>query len=66
MPRRTPTPAATATTSIFGDLGNDWLVGGTGKDTLWGGWGNDLLNADDDLSAGCVTQQTTARARRPA
>ena len=28
---------------IFGDLGNDWLVGGTGNDTLWGGWGNDLL-----------------------
>ena len=33
----------TATTRIFGDLGNDWIVGGTGKDTLWGGWGNDLL-----------------------
>jgi len=39
--------------TIFGDLGNDWLVGGTGKDTLWGGWGNDLLNADDNLAAGC-------------
>ncbi|MDX6411835.1 MAG: hypothetical protein QOE91_1351, partial [Gaiellaceae bacterium] len=26
---------------IFGDLGNDWAVGGTGRDTLWGGWGND-------------------------
>ena len=25
---------ATATTCIFGDLGNDWLVGGTGKDTI--------------------------------
>ena len=35
---------------IFGDLGNDWLVGGTGRDTLWGGWGNDLLNADDVLT----------------
>ena len=34
---------------IFGDLGNDWAVGGTGRDTLWGGWGNDLLNADDRL-----------------
>ena len=33
---------------IFGDLGNDWLVGGTGSDTMWGGLGNDLLNADDD------------------
>jgi Ca2+-binding RTX toxin-like protein len=34
---------------LFGDLGNDWSVGGTGKDTLWAGWGNDLSNADDDL-----------------
>ena len=33
---------------IFGDLGNDWIVGGTGRDTLYGGCGNDLLNADDD------------------
>src|SRR5207237_9510176 len=24
---------------IFGDLGNDWGVGGTGRDVLWGGWG---------------------------
>ena len=36
--------------SIFGDLGNDWLVGGTGRDNIYGGWGNDLLNADDDLT----------------
>jgi Ca2+-binding RTX toxin-like protein len=35
--------------AIFGDLGNDWLVGGTGKDTLWAGWGNDYSNADDDF-----------------
>ena len=40
----------TATTCIFGDLGNDWIVGGTGRDTLCGGWGNDLLNADDVLN----------------
>ena len=32
---------------IFGDLGNDWAVGGTGRDIMWGGWGNDYLNADD-------------------
>ena len=32
---------------IFGDLGNDWLVGGTGRDIMFGGWGNDYLNADD-------------------
>ncbi|WP_203230655.1 calcium-binding protein [Agromyces humi] len=35
---------------LFGDLGNDWSVGGTGQDTLWPGWGNDLSNADDDLT----------------
>ena len=34
---------------IFGDLGNDWLVGGSGRDNIYGGFGNDLLNADDDL-----------------
>ncbi|HZL93368.1 MAG TPA: hypothetical protein VFB99_06975, partial [Vicinamibacterales bacterium] len=36
--------------ALFGDLANDWLVGGTGRDDLYGGWGNDLLNADDDHS----------------
>ena len=36
--------------SIFGDLGNDWLVGGPGKDQIFGGFGDDLLNADDDHS----------------
>ena len=35
---------------MFGDLGNDWIVGGTGNDHLYGGWGNDLLNADDNLT----------------
>lgn len=35
---------------IFGDLGNDWSVGGTGEDTIWAGWGNDLSNADDVLT----------------
>jgi Ca2+-binding RTX toxin-like protein len=34
---------------IFGDLGNDWLVGGTGKDRMFGGLGDDLINADDNL-----------------
>jgi hypothetical protein len=52
--------------AIFGDLGNDWLMGGTSwhdpalasrpKDTLWGGWGNDYLNVDDDLQSGCVSE----------
>ena len=36
-------------TVIFGDLGNDWLVGGTGQDHIYGGYGDDLLNADDNL-----------------
>jgi Ca2+-binding RTX toxin-like protein len=34
---------------IFGDLGNDWVVGGTGRDAMFPGWGNDLVNADDNL-----------------
>ncbi|NEQ36297.1 MAG: hypothetical protein F6K40_08385 [Okeania sp. SIO3I5] len=33
---------------IFGDLGNDWLVGGTRNDRMFGGLGDDLLNADDN------------------
>ncbi|MEB3339666.1 hypothetical protein [Okeania sp.] len=33
---------------IFGDLGNDWLVGGTSNDRMFGGLGDDLLNADDN------------------
>ncbi len=33
---------------LFGDLGNDWLVGGTGHDRLFGGFGDDLLNIDDN------------------
>ena len=35
--------------NIFGDEGNDWLVGGTMSDRLFGGMGDDLLNADDNL-----------------
>jgi Calx-beta domain/RTX calcium-binding nonapeptide repeat (4 copies) len=34
---------------LFGDVGHDWLVGGTNRDHLFGGYGNDLLQADDDL-----------------
>ena len=42
---------------VFGDLGNDWLVGGTGRDDLYGGMGNDLMNADDnhDSTIGAAT-----------
>ncbi len=43
---------------LFGDGGNDWLVGGTGKDRLFGGKGDDLLNADDNLdTAGGLNNQ---------
>jgi Ca2+-binding RTX toxin-like protein len=38
------------TDRIYGDLGNDWLMGGTENDRLFGGWGNDLINADDNLA----------------
>ncbi len=38
--------------ALFGDLGNDWLVGGTLTDRLYGGFGFDLLNADDDHNTG--------------
>jgi Ca2+-binding RTX toxin-like protein len=37
---------------IFGDLGHDWMVGGTGRDTIWAGWGDDLANIDDKLTTG--------------
>ncbi|MEH6644767.1 calcium-binding protein [Sulfitobacter sp.] len=35
---------------IFGDLGHDWLVGGTGRDHVFGGFGDDMLDIDDDRS----------------
>jgi hypothetical protein len=34
--------------ALFGDLGNDWLVGGPDNDQLFGGFGADLMDADDD------------------
>ena len=37
---------------LFGDLGNDWQVGGSGRDHMYGGRGNDLLNMDDDHDSG--------------
>ena len=44
---------------LFGDGGNDWLVGGTNQDVLFGGAGNDLLNADDNLDSTKVTIPVT-------
>ena len=37
--------------TIFGDAGDDWIVGGTNHDRMWGGWGDDYLQADDDLNS---------------
>jgi Ca2+-binding RTX toxin-like protein len=37
---------------LFGDGGNDWLVGGTMNDRLFGGMGDDLMNADDNHDNG--------------
>jgi Ca2+-binding RTX toxin-like protein len=34
---------------LFGDVGNDWLVGGTQNDRMFGGAGDDVMNADDNL-----------------
>jgi Ca2+-binding RTX toxin-like protein len=33
---------------IFGDLGNDWMVGGPDNDHMFGGFGSDLMDADDN------------------
>ncbi len=33
---------------LFGDNGNDWLVGGTMNDRQFGGMGDDLMNCDDN------------------
>lgn len=35
---------------LFGENGNDWLVGGTNADRIYGGSGNDVLNIDDNLA----------------
>ncbi|MFL6035274.1 MAG: Calx-beta domain-containing protein, partial [Gaiellaceae bacterium] len=35
---------------LFGDLQNDWVVGGSGRDVGFLGWGDDVGNFDDKLS----------------
>jgi Ca2+-binding RTX toxin-like protein len=37
---------------MFGDLDNDWMVGGSGRDHMYGGRGDNLLNMDDDHDSG--------------
>src|SRR5258708_6553052 len=44
---------------IFGDLGNDWAVGGTGRDQIFAGWGDDLVNADDNLTTNATLNNRT-------
>ncbi|HEY2541977.1 MAG TPA: hypothetical protein VGH92_02880 [Gaiellaceae bacterium] len=44
---------------LFGDSGNDWLVGGTNQDVLFGGAGNDILNGDDNLDSTRVDTTVT-------
>ena len=44
---------------LFGDAGNDWLVGGTNQDVLFGGAGNDLMNGDDNLDSTRVDGSVT-------
>ena len=38
-----PTPWS-GTDLIFGDLGNDWIMGGQGRTQVFGGFGNDLID----------------------
>src|SRR4029077_4531242 len=40
--------------AIFGDFGNDWILGGMGRVRIYGGWGNDLLDlrASLDVNGG--------------
>ena len=35
---------------IFGDAGNDWIVGGNGANTIFGGSGNDLIDGRRNLT----------------
>ncbi len=44
---------------LFGDGGNDWLVGGTNQDVMFGGYGNDVLQADDNLDSTNVSVPVT-------
>jgi Ca2+-binding RTX toxin-like protein len=54
-----PGVATDGNDAIFGDLGHDWLVGGTGRDRMWAGWGDDVINSDDNLDThGGLNDQT--------
>jgi Ca2+-binding RTX toxin-like protein len=45
--------------AIFGDVGNDWMVGGTNQDHVYGGYGDDLLQLDDNLESTKITISVT-------
>lgn len=59
-----PTPWS-GTDVIFGDLGNDWIMGGQGRTQVFGGFGNDLidlratLTVDGGLNDGPVPNPIT-------
>ena len=40
----------TGAKAIFGDQGNDWIVGGNGANTIFGGSGNDLIDGRRNLT----------------
>ena len=44
------TIAYAGTKDIFGDLGNDWIVGGNSASNLFGGFGDDLLDVRRNLT----------------
>ena len=39
-----PQEPVTGDDVIFGDIGNDWIVGGMGRVQVFGGWGNDVID----------------------
>jgi Ca2+-binding RTX toxin-like protein len=43
---------------LFGDDGNDWIVGGTDQDHMFGGYGHDLLQLDDNLETNGAANDT--------
>ena len=45
---------------LFGDLGHDWLVGGTQNDRLFGGMGDDVHNLDDNHDTANNNEQPDA------
>jgi Ca2+-binding RTX toxin-like protein len=51
----TAAPIDDGSDTIFGDVGNDWIVGGTNRDIMFGGYGDDYIQADDNLDTSGAT-----------